>query len=213
MTTQSTHAQIPSQDDPETTQCPVCQRGFTPIGRQAYCSTACRKTAFRRRHQQPARPHRPGRPAPPAAHHLRMPRLRRTTPGRTTLPGLSHLHPPRQHQAELPPLRRTRHHHRPHRPGAHHHHPPTKPDDMNTAGSSRGHQRAHFMAASGQKPVSLDRRGSGDGATLADADALRPSGMSARWIGRRVRRTSSCDGHPARAPDVAPHRRVADFRS
>ena len=58
---------IPSRDDPGTTPCPVCARSFTPIGRQAYCSTACRKTAFRRRHQQPgpavtipaARPRRP----------------------------------------------------------------------------------------------------------------------------------------------------------
>ena len=43
----------PSRDDPGTTPCPACRRPFTPIGRQAYCSTACRKTAFRRRHQQP----------------------------------------------------------------------------------------------------------------------------------------------------------------
>ena len=41
----------PSRDDPGTTPCPACRRPFTPIGRQAYCSTACRKTAFRRRHQ------------------------------------------------------------------------------------------------------------------------------------------------------------------
>jgi hypothetical protein len=33
--------------------CPVCQLGFVPIGRQTYCGTACRKTAFRRRHQDP----------------------------------------------------------------------------------------------------------------------------------------------------------------
>ena len=39
----------PSRDDPGTTPCPACRRPFTPIGRQAYCSTACRKTAFRRR--------------------------------------------------------------------------------------------------------------------------------------------------------------------
>ena len=44
--------QIPSRDDDGTTPCPVCGRFFTPVGRQAYCSTACRKTAFRRRHQQ-----------------------------------------------------------------------------------------------------------------------------------------------------------------
>jgi len=43
----------PSRDDTGTTRCPVCTAGFIPTGRQAYCSTACRKTAFRRRHQQP----------------------------------------------------------------------------------------------------------------------------------------------------------------
>ena len=37
---------------PGTTRCPVCRRCYTPVGRQLYCSTACRKTAFRRRHQQ-----------------------------------------------------------------------------------------------------------------------------------------------------------------
>ncbi|HEY4991886.1 MAG TPA: hypothetical protein VII33_07345 [Nakamurella sp.] len=49
----NTTPQIPSRDDHGTTTCPVCRRVFTPTGRQAYCSTACRKTAFRRRHQQP----------------------------------------------------------------------------------------------------------------------------------------------------------------
>ena len=48
----------PSGDDAGTITCPICQRPFTPAGRQQYCSTACRKTAWRRRHQD--------RPAPPA---------------------------------------------------------------------------------------------------------------------------------------------------
>ena len=43
---------FPSRDDDGTTSCPVCRRSFTPIGRQVFCSTACRKSAFRRRHQQ-----------------------------------------------------------------------------------------------------------------------------------------------------------------
>ncbi len=43
----------PSRDDPgTTTPCPVCRRCFVPVGRQVFCSTACRKTAFRRRRQQ-----------------------------------------------------------------------------------------------------------------------------------------------------------------
>ncbi|HWR48064.1 MAG TPA: hypothetical protein VN327_10710 [Pseudonocardiaceae bacterium] len=41
----------PFRDDPGTTACPICQAYFTPVGRQIYCSTPCRKTAFRRRHQ------------------------------------------------------------------------------------------------------------------------------------------------------------------
>jgi len=49
----NTTPQTPPRDDPGTTRCPVCEHRFTPVGRQAYCSTACRKTAFRRRHHQP----------------------------------------------------------------------------------------------------------------------------------------------------------------
>ena len=43
----------PSRDDTATRTCPVCQRSFTATGRQTYCGSPCRKTAFRRRHQQP----------------------------------------------------------------------------------------------------------------------------------------------------------------
>jgi hypothetical protein len=43
----------PSRDDPATTRCPLCHACFTPTGRQRYCSTPCRKTAFRRRHANP----------------------------------------------------------------------------------------------------------------------------------------------------------------
>jgi len=43
----------PSRDDPATMRCPLCQARFTPTGRQRYCSTPCRKTAFRRRHATP----------------------------------------------------------------------------------------------------------------------------------------------------------------
>jgi len=43
----------PPPDDPPTTRCPVCHHPYVPIGRQRYCSPACRKTAFRRRHQDP----------------------------------------------------------------------------------------------------------------------------------------------------------------
>jgi hypothetical protein len=31
------------------TTCPVCQHPFTPVGRQKYCTDACRATAYRRR--------------------------------------------------------------------------------------------------------------------------------------------------------------------
>jgi hypothetical protein len=36
--------------------CPVCGRGFTPAGRQAYCSSVCRKRAFRARRRLAAAP-------------------------------------------------------------------------------------------------------------------------------------------------------------
>jgi hypothetical protein len=39
----------PSCHDPVTTPCPACGRPFTPVGRQAYCSGACRAAAYRRR--------------------------------------------------------------------------------------------------------------------------------------------------------------------
>lgn len=63
---------LPPRDDPGTTtlakasgRCPVCMSGFTPVGRQAYCTTACRKTAFRRRH------HTATTPVVPAGTHRR----------------------------------------------------------------------------------------------------------------------------------------------
>lgn len=43
----------PSRDDSAMTRCPLCRARFTPTGRQRYCSTPCRKTAFRRRHANP----------------------------------------------------------------------------------------------------------------------------------------------------------------
>ena len=43
----------PSRDDAATMTCPVCLQHFTATGRQTYCGSPCRKTAFRRRHQQP----------------------------------------------------------------------------------------------------------------------------------------------------------------
>jgi hypothetical protein len=52
-TTPPAPAPAPSRDDNETTTCPVCRRRFTPTGRQTYCTSACRKTAHRRRHQHP----------------------------------------------------------------------------------------------------------------------------------------------------------------
>jgi hypothetical protein len=46
---------IPSRHDGLTTTCPVCQRQFRPLGRQAYCCEACRVAAYRRR-RDAARP-------------------------------------------------------------------------------------------------------------------------------------------------------------
>lgn len=44
------------RDDHATTRCPVCDTGFEPEGRQHYCSTACRQTAWRRRRTAPTVP-------------------------------------------------------------------------------------------------------------------------------------------------------------
>lgn len=41
----------PYSDEGETIACPACGRDFTPSGRARYCSDACRKKAWRRRHQ------------------------------------------------------------------------------------------------------------------------------------------------------------------
>lgn len=46
----------PSRDDTGTMTCPVCQHMFIPAGRQQYCGSPCRKTAFRRRHQDSPSP-------------------------------------------------------------------------------------------------------------------------------------------------------------
>jgi ssDNA-binding Zn-finger/Zn-ribbon topoisomerase 1 len=48
-----------------TVPCPRCGQRFTPVGRQRFCSPACRQAAWRRRHPAPvpALPARTPRPA------------------------------------------------------------------------------------------------------------------------------------------------------
>jgi len=50
-----------------TRSCPICRAGFTPAGRQRYCSVGCRQRAYRWRRAQaipgPEPLTRPGRPA------------------------------------------------------------------------------------------------------------------------------------------------------
>ncbi len=41
----------PSRYDVVAIACPLCRRPFTPVGRQKYCSDACRVAAYRRRRQ------------------------------------------------------------------------------------------------------------------------------------------------------------------
>jgi hypothetical protein len=60
----------PSRDDAETITCPVCQHPFTPAGRQRYCTSACRKTAFRRRHHYPPGPITVPAPRPRRDHTI-----------------------------------------------------------------------------------------------------------------------------------------------
>jgi len=45
------HRQTPSCHDNVTTPCPACGSPFTPIGRQIWCSEACRAAGYRRRKQ------------------------------------------------------------------------------------------------------------------------------------------------------------------
>jgi hypothetical protein len=45
---------IPSRNVGVTRACPVCERPFSPVGRQRVCSAACRQALWRRRHAPPA---------------------------------------------------------------------------------------------------------------------------------------------------------------
>ncbi len=44
------------RDDTATTACPVCATRFEPEGRQRFCSTGCRQTAWRRGRSAPVEP-------------------------------------------------------------------------------------------------------------------------------------------------------------
>ncbi|MHB8449294.1 MAG: hypothetical protein ACYDAQ_02330 [Mycobacteriales bacterium] len=46
----------PVRDDTATTDCPVCGQGFAVEGRQRFCSTGCRQTAWRRARRAPVEP-------------------------------------------------------------------------------------------------------------------------------------------------------------
>ena len=89
----------PSRDDPGTTRCPVCRRCYTPVGRQLYCSTACRKTAFpppppaTRPGRSPSRPTGPGR----AITVYECPDCGDRYLGEQRLRELRHLRPPGRH--------------------------------------------------------------------------------------------------------------------
>lgn len=52
----------PSRTVAVTTPCPLCERPFTPVGRQRVCSAACRQAAWRRRHPTPLAPIPPRAP-------------------------------------------------------------------------------------------------------------------------------------------------------
>lgn len=46
----------PVRDDTATTACGVCGTSFPPKGRQRFCSTPCRQSAWRRRRGAPTQP-------------------------------------------------------------------------------------------------------------------------------------------------------------
>jgi len=47
-----------------TIPCPRCGRAFVPVGRQRFCSAACRQAAWRRGHASPLPPLPPRTPRP-----------------------------------------------------------------------------------------------------------------------------------------------------
>jgi len=47
---------IAVRDDTATTDCPLCGDAFEPGGRQRFCSTGCRQTAWRRLRSAPVQP-------------------------------------------------------------------------------------------------------------------------------------------------------------
>jgi hypothetical protein len=47
---------ITVRDDTATTRCSICGKDFEPQGRQKFCSTPCRQTAWRRRRSAPTQP-------------------------------------------------------------------------------------------------------------------------------------------------------------
>jgi hypothetical protein len=47
---------LPSRDDRVTIPCPRCGRAFRAVGRQRYCSAACRQAGWRQRHPTPLPP-------------------------------------------------------------------------------------------------------------------------------------------------------------
>lgn len=44
------------RDDTATMACPVCTESFEPAGRQRFCSTECRQSAWRRSRRAPVEP-------------------------------------------------------------------------------------------------------------------------------------------------------------
>ena len=51
----TTHPAANPNAGPSVLLCPVCWTPFTKVGRQRYCTKACRKTAWTRRHATPVK--------------------------------------------------------------------------------------------------------------------------------------------------------------
>lgn len=106
----------PSRHDGVTIPCPACGRAFTAVGRQRWCSGACRAVGYRRRKQTAA---------PPVALAAPTPLRPRTvyecdscstrSIAEPALRGLRCLHPPGRHRRMLPALRRACRRRRPRR--------------------------------------------------------------------------------------------------
>jgi hypothetical protein len=95
--------ECPWRDDRVTIACLRCGRAFGAVGRQRYCSAACRQAGWRQRHPAAAS----ADPRPPRSNRVRVSRVWHPVPRPAAVPRVSTVLPARRSRGRLPPLRRT----------------------------------------------------------------------------------------------------------